>query len=70
MTSCNPQRILCVRNDGYAASLHQGRVYQVVPDPKAEGHGMLRVVDATGEDYLYPGNLFLPVNSPKGADTE
>lgn len=48
----------CERNDGYPASLELGRTYVVLPDPKAAEHGLLRIVDESGEDYLYPQEYF------------
>jgi hypothetical protein len=56
---------LCVRNDGYPVSLDVEKVYPVLPDAQGEAHGMLRVVDETGEDYLYPIGLFRIVDSPQ-----
>lgn len=48
----------CERNDGYPASLELGRTYPVLPDPQAAEHGLLRIVDESGEDYLYPQEYF------------
>jgi hypothetical protein len=39
-------------------------LYEVLPDPAAAKHGLLRVVDESGEDYLYPEDFFLPVGLP------
>jgi hypothetical protein len=44
------------------------KVYQVVPDESAEREGHLRVVDESGEDYLYPSSYFVPVEVPKEAE--
>jgi hypothetical protein len=44
------------------------KIYQVVPDDKAEKEEHLRVVDESGEDYLYPANYFVPVEVPKEAE--
>ncbi len=49
---------LCVRNDDYPASLEVGKFYQVLPDAKAERMEMIRVIDESGEDYLYPNDYF------------
>ena len=49
---------LCIRNDGYPVSLDLEKVYPVLPDGQSEANGMLRVVDESGEDYLYPSSLF------------
>jgi hypothetical protein len=55
---------LCIRNDGYAASLQVQTVYPALSDPEAESHRMLRIVDASGEDYLLPAEIFLPIEIP------
>jgi hypothetical protein len=53
--------LICIRNDGYPASLETRKVYQEVPDPDAEAQGLVRVIDESGEDYLFPKSMFLPV---------
>ncbi len=58
------QYVVCVANEGYRASLVIRRIYQVVPDRPAERRGLLRVVDESGEDYLYPKKLFAAVDLP------
>lgn len=64
MSETGPRFFLCIRNEGYAASLHVGTVYRALNDPEAEAHGMLRLVDESGEDYLFPANFFRPVDIP------
>jgi hypothetical protein len=59
--------VVCVDNDGYAASLEARKIYRVIPDAKAAGHRMLRVVDESGEDYLYPTERFVAVRLPRAA---
>jgi len=59
--------VLCVNNEKYQASLEARKIYQCVPDPQAESHGQIRVIDESGEDYLYPIDLFLPIEIPKEA---
>ena len=54
---------LCIRDDG-ADDLEQRKLYQVVPDRAAAREGYLRVVDESGEDYLYPSELFVAVRLP------
>ena len=54
---------LCIRDDG-AEDLEQRKLYQVVPDREAAREGYLRVVDESGEDYLYPSELFVAVKLP------
>ena len=72
MTEMKPpgmQLVVCVRNDGFPASLQRGKAYQALPDPNAEGHGMTRVVDASGNDYMYPSSLFVPLH-PSERDSD
>jgi hypothetical protein len=51
----------------YQASLEPRKIYQVVKDPAAEARRLLRVVDETGEDYLFPTELFVPIEVPEKA---
>lgn len=55
---------LCVKDGGYPASLEVRKIYRVLPDPDARRHGLLRVVDESGDDYLYPEDLFVPIELP------
>ena len=50
---------VCVRNSGYPAALETRKIYRTIVDRDAEAHGMVRVVDESGEDYLYPEKLFM-----------
>jgi len=59
-----PKYVVCIANDGYRVSLVVRRLYQVVPDPKADKRGLCRVLDESGEDYLYPKRLFAAVDLP------
>ena len=52
---------VCVKNKGYEASLELRKIYEVVPDADAEAHRQIRVVDESGEDYLYPLNFFAAI---------
>jgi len=61
------QYVLCVSIEKYSASLEVRKIYQCVPDPQAEAHGQIRVIDESGEDYLYPRDLFLSIEIPKEA---
>lgn len=62
MTKKTPIRFLvCVRNDGYPESLELRKLYRVLPDAKAAKVDFVRVVDESGEDYLYPKGFFAPV---------
>lgn len=55
---------ICLRNDGYPASLEPRKLYRLLPDPDAAKHHQVRVVDESGEDYLYPDDYFIPVELP------
>ncbi len=57
--------MVCVHNEGFGASLERGKLYHCTRDDDAAAHGMLRIVDESGEDYLYPKALFLPIEVPK-----
>ena len=59
------QLVVCVNNDGYAASLEKRKIYIALRDAKADGHGLLRVIDESGEDYLYPKALFRSIALPQ-----
>jgi hypothetical protein len=55
---------ICIANSGYD-DLDVWRVYQVLPDAKAAGVGCIRVIDESGEDYLYPADRFAAVDFPE-----
>lgn len=60
-----PRFVVCVSNRRYGASLERRKIYVVIPDRNAERLGHLRVVDESGEDYLYPKSLFAAVTLPR-----
>jgi hypothetical protein len=53
--------IICIDNTDYPASLERRKIYELVPDPEAEALGQIRVIDESGEDYLYPARFFVDV---------
>ena len=57
--------VICVKNDGYDVSLERRKLYVSIADPEAEKHGQLRVIDESGEDYLYPRKFFVAVELPQ-----
>lgn len=63
--SRSKQLVICVNNEGYAVSLEKRKIYEVLRDPVAEKNGLLRVVDESGEDYLYPKTLFRSIALPR-----
>lgn len=56
--------MICVDNRGCEASLEIRKLYEVLTDKKAEKHHQIRVIDESGEDYLYPVRFFAPVRLP------
>jgi hypothetical protein len=59
---------VCVNNAGYPASLELHKIYRLLPDEDAEADGDLRVVDESGEDYLYPTEYFVLVELPQAVE--
>jgi hypothetical protein len=59
------QFVVCVRNDGYSASLEKRKIYVALRDPAAEKHGQLRVIDESGDDYMYPKIFFRSIALPQ-----
>jgi len=55
------QFVVCVRNSGYKVSLELRKLYQIIPDKAAARRHYVRIVDESGEDYLYPDEYFLPL---------
>jgi hypothetical protein len=60
-----PRFVVCIRNSNYKASLEVGKIYRVLPDAKGEEHRLLRIIDESGEDYLYPKKYFVPIEVPE-----
>ena len=52
---------VCIKNSGYEASLEARKLYNVLEDPKAQALGMIRVIDESGESYLYSAEMFAPI---------
>ena len=65
MKSTAKKFVVCLKNQGYEVSLERRKIYQVVPDPEAEKHRQFRVIDESGEGYLYPQSLFAPLELPQ-----
>jgi hypothetical protein len=65
--SADRKFVLCVKNDD-CDDLEKRKVYRVIPDEKAEKDGYIRVVDESGEDYLYPASYFVRLQLPQEAE--
>jgi hypothetical protein len=61
--------VVCINNAGYPASLELHKIYRVLPDHDAVRGGDVRIVDESGEDYLYPAAWFVPVELPRRVKT-
>jgi len=59
------QLVVCVKNDGYPAALEKRKIYVALRDPQAEKHDLVRIVDESGDDYLYPKTFFRPIALPQ-----
>ncbi len=57
--------VVCINNDDYLASLELHKIYRVLPDEDAAVHGDLRIIDESGEDYLYSAERFVPIVVPE-----
>jgi hypothetical protein len=59
--------LLCIKNDDYTASLEVRKVYRLIPDATSEKRHFVRIIDESGEDYLYPEHYFVPIELPQTA---
>jgi len=57
--------MICIDNSGYEVSLERRKIYVALPDPQAERRGFVRVIDESGEDYLYLSKRFVPAQLPQ-----
>lgn len=57
--------VLYLKNEDYPASLEVRKVYLAIPDREAEKHRLIRIVDESGEDYLYPAEYFANLELPQ-----
>ena len=58
------QLVVCIKNERYAVSLEKRKIYVAVPDPAAAKHGLVRIIDESGDDYLYPKEFFRAIALP------
>ncbi len=65
MAKSSRRLVICLDNSGYEVSLERRKIYVSIPDVKSEKHGQVRVVDESGEDYLYPEEIFINANLPQ-----
>ena len=65
MAKQSKQLVVCVGNAGYPASLEMRKIYVALRDAAAEKHGLLRIVDESGDSYLYPKTFFRSIALPQ-----
>ena len=65
--SHGPRFAVCVDNAGHDVSLELCKIYRVLADARAEKTGLVRVIDESGDDYLYPRESFVPIELPDEA---
>lgn len=72
MLSANTENrfVVCIKNNDYPASLEVRKIYQIIPDTQAKSHQMIRVIDESGEDYLYPTSYFVPIELPEAVEQD
>jgi hypothetical protein len=58
------QFAVCINNEGYKASLEVGKLYRILPDKDAQSHGLVRVIDESGEDYAFSSDRFHSMKIP------
>jgi hypothetical protein len=69
MSNTKSNFAICVDNKEYPASLQLRKVYRVLPDEKGERHNMIRVIDESGEDYLFSASYFVPIKLPRAVES-
>jgi len=60
--------VICIENSDYSASLEKRKIYRVIPDAAATKINHIRVVDESGDDYLYPAACFIDIHLPKAVE--
>jgi len=60
-----PEFVVCINNVDYPASLELHKIYRVLIDEGAASEGDIRIIDESGEDYLYPSSYFVPIQIPQ-----
>lgn len=65
ITATEPHFVICIANTEYPAALEVRKIYQVLPDADAAQYEYLRIIDESGEDYLYPAAYFVPIDLPQ-----
>jgi hypothetical protein len=64
----NTNFVICIENSEYLTSLEKRKIYEVLQDVEANKNGYIRVIDESGEDYLYPASCFVDASLPKSVE--
>ena len=65
LTVTEPHFAVCIENTDYPAALEVRKIYQVLPDADADKHQLVRIIDESAEDYLYPAAYFVRIDLPR-----
>ncbi len=65
MAKAAKKLVICIDNSGFEVSLERRKIYVAIPDARAESLGQIRVVDESGDDYLYSQKFFIAVSLPQ-----
>jgi len=65
MAKTSKKLVICLDNEGYEVSLERRKIYVAIPDARAEKLGQVRIIDESGDDYLYPKDSFVEVALPQ-----
>ncbi len=60
--------VVCIKNEGYPVSLEPRKIYEVLPHDSSAEVQLIRVIDESGEDYLYPVDYFVPIELPQAVE--
>jgi len=60
--------VVCINNADYPASLELHKIYRMLPDEDAAANNDIRIIDESGEDYLYPASYFTPIKVPAAVE--
>jgi hypothetical protein len=60
--------VVCIKNENYPASLELLKIYQAITDERAAQDQLIRVIDESGEDYMYPADCFVSIQLPQAVE--
>jgi len=60
--------VVCINNADYPASLELHKIYRIITDKEVDKEGDIRIIDESGEDYIYPSPYFVPIQIPQSVE--